>query len=69
MEKYKSIEARAETCFHPEDRATVKTFLETIIERTPENKHRLITIKSPKYTLIREFDNEDTHEYYQTLNT
>ena len=67
MEKYKGIEARAETYFHPEDRATVKTFLETIIERNPENKHRLTVIKSSKCVLIREFDNEDTQENYQTL--
>ena len=69
IEKYKSIEARAVTYFHPEDRTTVKNFLETIIATDPDNKHRLTTMKPPKSALIREFDKEETHEKYQFLKS
>ena len=69
MEKYKSIEVRAVTEFHPEDRATVKSFLETIIATDPDNKHRLTSMKPEKCALIREFDNDETHEKYQTLKS
>ena len=69
MEAYKTIEALAVTYFHPEDRATVKTLLETIIAKNPENKHHLTTIKPRKCALIREFDNEETHGKYQVLKS
>ena len=69
MEAYKTIEALAVTYFHPEDRATVKTLLETIIAKNPENKHHLTTIKPRKCALIREFDNEETHEKYQNVKS
>ena len=69
MEAYKTIEALAVTYFHPEDRATVKTFLETIIAKNPENKHPLTSLKPGKFALIREFDNEETHEKYQTVKS
>ena len=67
MEKYEDIEARSVTYFHPEDRATVKKFLETIVATDPDNKHRLTTIKPRTCALIREFDNEETHKKYQFL--
>ena len=67
MEKCKSIEARAVTYFHPEDRVTVKKFLETIIATDPDNKDRLTTMKPGKCDLKREFDNDETHEKYQSL--
>ena len=69
MEAYKTIAALAVTYFHPEDRATLKTFLDTIIAQNPENKHHLTSIKPRKCALIREFDNEETHEKYQTVKS